>query len=80
MPPEPQAGSSSRPAKGSTISVIGTTSADGVKNSPPFWPSLRTYSPRKYSSMRPTASNSRSVGISEMRLSSAASSGGYKHW
>ena len=49
MPPEPQAGSKMRPWNGSMISTISRTIEVGVKNSPPFWPSVMANLPRKYS-------------------------------
>ena len=49
MPPEPQAGSKIRPWNGSMISTMSLTMEVGVKNSPPFWPSLMANLPRKYS-------------------------------
>ena len=47
--PLPLAGSNSRPWNGSMMPTMSWTMAVGVKNSPPFWPSLMAKWPRKYS-------------------------------
>jgi hypothetical protein len=47
--PDPQAGSNTLPPCGSIISTIRRTTERGVKNSPPFDPSLLANSAKKYS-------------------------------
>ena len=56
MPPEPHAGSYTRPECGSRISTSVRTSTGGVKNSPPRLPSAFANFSRKYSYTSPSRS------------------------